>query len=145
LLPVNGIQPAFGIGSAWKALVPMKTEQPIPTGKPTFRTRWYSGRKDVEVVRHTLIDCGMGVVPSLLKFEHRGAGITVVLGMVRGIATPRYAGEGDRVPWRSAGRNGGEVRSGGSAKGICQKPPGIRQSSCHWAVPWFHARTLTAL
>lgn len=69
LLRVNGIQPAFGIEFGLDS--PRANE-----GRATNPYRQanvsYSlvQRKDGKIIHHTLIDCGMGVVPSLLEFEH---------------------------------------------------------------------------
>ena len=68
LLRVNGIQAAFGIEFG--------LESPrVQEGRATDPYRQanvsYSivQRADSQIVRHTLIDVGMGVVPSLLEFE----------------------------------------------------------------------------
>ena len=69
LLRVNGIQAAFGFEFGLDS--PRANE-----GRAGNRYRQanvsYSlvQRRDGHVVRHSLIDCGMGVVPSLLEFEH---------------------------------------------------------------------------
>ena len=72
LLRVNGIQAAFGFELGLDS--PRANE-----GRATNPYRQanvsYSlvQRRDGQIVRHTLIDCGMGVVPSLLDFEHSHA------------------------------------------------------------------------
>ena len=69
LLRVNGIQAAFGIEFGLDS--PRADEG--RAGDPYRQANVsYSlvQRQDGQVVRHTLIDCGMGVVPSLLEFEH---------------------------------------------------------------------------
>ena len=69
LLRVNGIQAAFGIEFGLDS--PRANEG--RAGDPYRQANVsYSlvQRQDGQVVRHTLIDCGMGVVPSLLEFEH---------------------------------------------------------------------------
>ena len=69
LLRVNGIQPAFGIEFGSES---PRTDEGR-AGDPYRQTNAsYSlvQRTDGQVVRHTLIDCGMGVVPSLVDFEH---------------------------------------------------------------------------
>ncbi len=69
LLRVNGIQAAFGIEFGLDS--PRANEG--RAGDPYRQANVsYSlvQRQDGQVVRHTLIDCGMGVVPSLLDFEH---------------------------------------------------------------------------
>jgi ribonuclease BN (tRNA processing enzyme) len=69
LLRVNGIQAAFGFEFG---LDSPRTDEGR-TGDPYRQANAsYSlvQRQNGQVVRHTLIDCGMGVVPSLLEFEH---------------------------------------------------------------------------
>jgi phosphoribosyl 1,2-cyclic phosphodiesterase len=69
LLRVNGIQAAFGFEFGLES--PRANEG--RAGSPYRQANVsYSlvQRRDGQVVRHTLIDCGMGVVPSLLEFEH---------------------------------------------------------------------------
>ena len=69
LLRVNGIQAAFGFEFGLDS--PRANEG--RAGNPHRQANVsYSlvQRRDGQVVRHTLIDCGMGVVPSLLEFEH---------------------------------------------------------------------------
>jgi glyoxylase-like metal-dependent hydrolase (beta-lactamase superfamily II) len=76
LLRVNGIQPAFGIELGLDS--PRADEG--RAGDPYRQANVsYSlvQRQDGKVVRHTLIDCGMGVVPSLLDFE-QSHGVHVV-------------------------------------------------------------------
>jgi len=76
LLRVNGIQPAFGIEFGLES--PRADEG--RAGDPYRQANVsYSlvQRKDGQALRHTLLDCGMGVVPSLLDFEH-GHGVHVV-------------------------------------------------------------------
>jgi phosphoribosyl 1,2-cyclic phosphodiesterase len=75
LLRVNGIQPAFGIefGSA----SPRSDEgrrDPYRQANVSFSV---IQRQGADVLRHTLIDCGMGIVPSLLEFE-RSHGVHVI-------------------------------------------------------------------
>ena len=69
LLRVNGIQPAFGFEFGLES---PRAEEGRATNPYRQANASYSlvQRKDGQVVRHTLIDCGMGVVPSLLEFEH---------------------------------------------------------------------------
>jgi phosphoribosyl 1,2-cyclic phosphodiesterase len=69
LLRANGIQAAFGFEFGLDS--PRANEG--RAGNPYRQANVsYSlvQRQDGQVVRHTLIDCGMGVVPSLLEFEH---------------------------------------------------------------------------
>jgi glyoxylase-like metal-dependent hydrolase (beta-lactamase superfamily II) len=69
LLRVNGIQPAFGIEFGLES--PRANEG--RAGDPYRQANVsYSlvQRKDGQVERHTLIDCGMGIVPSLVDFEY---------------------------------------------------------------------------
>ena len=69
LLRVNGIQAAFGIEFGLDS--PRANEG--RAGDPYRQANVsYSlvQRQGGRIVRHTLIDCGMGVVPSLLEFEH---------------------------------------------------------------------------
>ena len=54
---------------AWPARGPTRLGPAIPY-RQTNVSYSLVQRKDGEVVRHTLIYCGMGVVPSLLEFEH---------------------------------------------------------------------------
>jgi phosphoribosyl 1,2-cyclic phosphodiesterase len=76
LLRINGIQAAFGIEFCLDS--PRANE-----GRDGNLYRQanvsYSlvQRRDGQIIRHTLIDCGMGVVPSLLDFE-QSHGIHVV-------------------------------------------------------------------
>jgi phosphoribosyl 1,2-cyclic phosphodiesterase len=69
LLRVNGIQPAFGLEFGLDS--PRANEgragNPYRQANVSFSL---VQRHERQVVRHTLIDCGMGVVPSLLEFEH---------------------------------------------------------------------------
>jgi phosphoribosyl 1,2-cyclic phosphodiesterase len=76
LLRVNGIQPAFGIefGMANPRADEGRTTTPYRQANVSYSL---VQRQEGEVMRHTLIDCGMGVVPSLLEFEH-SHGIHVV-------------------------------------------------------------------
>jgi ribonuclease BN (tRNA processing enzyme) len=76
LLRVNGIQAAFGIAFGLDS--PRANEG--RSGDPYRQANVsYSlvQRENGQVVRHTLIDCGMGVVPSLLDFE-QSHGVHVV-------------------------------------------------------------------
>lgn len=68
LLRVNGIQPAFGIEFGLAG--PRADEGGADPYRQANVSYSLVQRKDGEVVRHTLIYCGMGVVPSLLEFEH---------------------------------------------------------------------------
>ena len=43
LLRVNGIQAAFGFEFGLDSLVPTKVGPVIPTGRPTYLTRWSNG------------------------------------------------------------------------------------------------------
>lgn len=76
LLRVNGIQPAFGIELGFDS---PRAEEVRATDPYRQANVSYSlvQRQDGHVVRHTLIDVGMGVVPSLLEFEH-SHGVRVV-------------------------------------------------------------------
>jgi phosphoribosyl 1,2-cyclic phosphodiesterase len=69
LLRVNGIQAAFGIELGFDS--PRANEgrstDPYRQANASFSLVQKRGG---EIVRHTLIDVGMGVVPSLLEFEH---------------------------------------------------------------------------
>jgi phosphoribosyl 1,2-cyclic phosphodiesterase len=69
LLRVNGIQPAFGIefGLASPRADEGRANDPYRQANVSYSL---VQRTDGEIVHHTLIDCGMGVVPSLLEFEH---------------------------------------------------------------------------
>ncbi len=69
LLRVNGIQPAFGIEFGFDS---PRANEARATDPYRQANASYSlvQRRDGRVVRHTLIDVGMGVVPSLLEFEH---------------------------------------------------------------------------
>jgi phosphoribosyl 1,2-cyclic phosphodiesterase len=68
LLRVNGIQPAFGIEFG------LADERADEGRADPYRQANVSyslvQRREGDVVRHTLIDVGMGVVPSLLEFEN---------------------------------------------------------------------------
>jgi glyoxylase-like metal-dependent hydrolase (beta-lactamase superfamily II) len=76
LLRVNGIQPAFGIEFG---LDSSRANEGRATDPYRQANVSYSlvQRLQGQIVRHTLIDCGMGVVPSLLEFE-QSHGIHVV-------------------------------------------------------------------
>jgi glyoxylase-like metal-dependent hydrolase (beta-lactamase superfamily II) len=69
LLRINGIQPAFGIefGLASPRADEGRTNDPYRQANVSYSL---VQRKDGQVIRHTLIDCGMGVVLSLLDFEY---------------------------------------------------------------------------
>lgn len=68
LLRVNGIQAAFGIelGFASPRADEGRQADPYRQANTSFSLVQL---RDGQVVRHTLIDVGMGVVPSLLDFE----------------------------------------------------------------------------
>ena len=68
LLRVNGIQPAFGVefGLASPRANEGRDGNPYRQANVSYSL---VQRRDGQVVRHSLIDCGMGVVPSLLEFE----------------------------------------------------------------------------
>ena len=68
ILRVNGIQPAFGIefGLASPRADEGRASNPYRQANVSYSL---VQRQDGHIVRHTLIDCGMGVVPSLLEFE----------------------------------------------------------------------------
>jgi phosphoribosyl 1,2-cyclic phosphodiesterase len=70
LLRVNGIQAAFGIEFG---LSSPRTDEGREGNPYRQANVSYSlvQRRGGEVVRHTLIDCGMGVVPSLLELEQQ--------------------------------------------------------------------------
>jgi phosphoribosyl 1,2-cyclic phosphodiesterase len=70
LLRVNGIQPAFGIefGGSSPRTNEGRAENPYRQANVSYSL---VQRRTGDVVRHTLIDCGMGVVPSLLELEHQ--------------------------------------------------------------------------
>ena len=75
LLRVNGVQPAFGFEFGLDS--PRANEG--RAGDPYRQANVsYSlvQRQEGQVVRHTLIDCGVGVVPSLLEFEHSHGPLT---------------------------------------------------------------------
>lgn len=67
LLRVNGIQAAFGVEFGFQS------ERADEGRSDPYRQANVSysmvQRRDGQIVRHTLIDVGMGVVPSLLEFE----------------------------------------------------------------------------
>jgi phosphoribosyl 1,2-cyclic phosphodiesterase len=69
LLRVNGVQAAFGVEFGMDS--PRANEgragDPYRQANASYSL---AQRQDGQVVRHTLIDCGMGVVPSLVDFEH---------------------------------------------------------------------------
>lgn len=69
LLRVNGIQAAFGFefGLDNPRVNEARATDPYRQANASYSL---VQRQDGQVVRHTLIDCGMGVVPSLLEFEH---------------------------------------------------------------------------
>lgn len=68
LLRVNGIQPAFGFefGVANPRTDEARLGDPYRQANVSYSL---VQRRDGQIVRHTLIDVGMGVVPSLLEFE----------------------------------------------------------------------------
>jgi ribonuclease BN (tRNA processing enzyme) len=76
LLRVNGIQPAFGIEFG---LASPRTEEVLAADPYRQANVSFSlvQREGDAIRRHTLIDVGMGVVPSLLDFE-RSHGVHVV-------------------------------------------------------------------
>lgn len=68
-LRVNGVQPAFGIELGFDSprANEVRAKNPYRQANASYSlVQWRPG----EIVRHTLIDVGMGVVPSLLEFEH---------------------------------------------------------------------------
>jgi phosphoribosyl 1,2-cyclic phosphodiesterase len=69
LLRMNGIQAAFGIEFGLES---PRADEGRATDPYRQANVSYSlvQRENGQVVRHTLIDVGMGVVPSLLEFEH---------------------------------------------------------------------------
>jgi phosphoribosyl 1,2-cyclic phosphodiesterase len=69
LLRVNGVEAAFGIefGSDCPRADEGRRSDPYRQANVSYSL---VQRKDGHIVRHTLIDCGMGVVPSLLDFEN---------------------------------------------------------------------------
>ena len=69
LLRVNGIQAAFGyeFGLESPRANEGRAADPYRQANASYSL---VQRQDGQIVRHTLIDCGMGVVPSLLEFEH---------------------------------------------------------------------------
>ncbi len=69
LLRVNGIQPAFGIEFGLESPRAEEARAADPYRQANVSYSLVQ-RQEGEVVRHTLIDVGMGVVPSLLEFEH---------------------------------------------------------------------------
>jgi phosphoribosyl 1,2-cyclic phosphodiesterase len=75
LLRVNGVQPAFGIELGQAG--PRADEGRADPYRQANVSYSLVQRRNGAVVRHTLIDCGMGVVPSLLEFE-RTHGVHVV-------------------------------------------------------------------
>ena len=68
LVRVNGIQPAFGIelGSASPRAEEGRAADPYRQANVSYSL---VQRQDGNTLRHTLINVGMGVVPSLLEFE----------------------------------------------------------------------------
>lgn len=76
LLRVNGVQAAFGIEFGLES---PRADEGRAANPYRQANASYSlvQRRDGQIVRHTLIDCGMGVVPSLTEFEH-GHGVHVV-------------------------------------------------------------------
>jgi len=69
LLRVNGIQPAFGIEFGFDSPRANEGRASDPHRQANVSYSLVQ-RQAGRIVRHTLIDCGMGVVPSLLDFEH---------------------------------------------------------------------------
>ena len=69
LLRVNGIQAAFGFEFGFDSPRANEGRSGNPYRQANVSYSLFQ-RRDGQVVRHTLIDCGMGVVPSLLEFEH---------------------------------------------------------------------------
>lgn len=69
LLRVNGVQPAFGFefGSDSPRAAEGRAGDPYRQANTSYSL---VQRQGAEIVRHTLIDVGMGVVPSLVDFEH---------------------------------------------------------------------------
>ena len=69
LLRVNGVQAAFGIefGLESPRADEGRASDPYRQANVSYSL---VQRENGRVVRHTLIDAGMGVVPSLLEFEH---------------------------------------------------------------------------
>jgi len=69
LLRVNGVQPAFGFefGSDSPRAAEGRSGDPYRQANVSYSLVQRQGAK---IVRHTLIDVGMGVVPSLVEFEH---------------------------------------------------------------------------
>ena len=69
LLRVNGIQAAFGYEFALDSPRANEGRASDPYRQANVSYSLVQ-REAGRIVRHTLIDCGMGVVPSLLEFEH---------------------------------------------------------------------------
>lgn len=76
LLRVNGIQPAFGIELGLDSPRSNEGRENNPCRQANVSYSLVQ-RRDGQVVRHTVIDVGMGVVPSLLEFE-QSHGVHVV-------------------------------------------------------------------
>jgi hypothetical protein len=68
LLRVNGIQPAFGIELGLDSPRARQVRQTDPYRQANVSYSLLQ-RREGRVVRHSVIDVGMGVVPSLLEFE----------------------------------------------------------------------------
>ncbi len=68
LLRVNGVQPAFGIEFGLDSPRANEGRSGDPYRQANVSFSLVQRRHD-RIVRHTLIDVGMGVVPSLLEFE----------------------------------------------------------------------------
>ena len=67
LLRVNGVQAAFGIEFGFASeRADEGREEPYRQANVSYSL---VQRRNGEIERHTLIDVGMGVVPSLLEFE----------------------------------------------------------------------------
>jgi len=92
LLRVNGIQAAFGIelGFASPRADEGRQADPYRQANTSFSLVQL---RDGQVVRHTLIDVGMGVVPSLLDFE-------VAHGFVAQLNCPGFAQQKCVTTWK---------------------------------------------
>lgn len=69
LLRVNGIQPAFGVELGFNGPRANEVRMAAPYRRANVPHSLVL-RKDGQVVQQTLIDSGMGVVPSPVEFEH---------------------------------------------------------------------------
>lgn len=76
LLRVNGIQAAFGgeLGSDSPRVEELRAADPYRQANTSFSLLQ---RQEGQIVRHTVIDVGMGVVPSLLELEQTHGAHTV--------------------------------------------------------------------